>query len=201
MSPHKLFWPTETYEDVSRGRTAVADFVSEVLVPVGVCAVALLGLGWRQGSILSGRLWPVLLVVCGAVGILASLAFVGRRRGISMGIWRDLMWRGRAEIDGSPKPGTDSDDQAISGERPFAGFPGCCGTFTCGIGIGGGSRNSRARSTASGMQFVMITVWISCATSGGIWPPDDHPFTRAFASPSQRMFPSIWMRPTTASEA
>jgi len=91
MSPRKLFRQTETCEDVSRGPTAVADFVSEVLVPVGVCAVALLGLGWRQGSILSGRLWPVLLVVCGAVGILTSLAFVGRRRGISMGIWRDLM--------------------------------------------------------------------------------------------------------------
>ena len=91
MSPRKLFRQTETCEDVSRGPTAVADFVSEVLVPVGICAVALLGLAWRQGSILSLRIWPVLLVVSGAVGILASLAFVGRRRGISMGIWRDLM--------------------------------------------------------------------------------------------------------------
>jgi len=91
MSPRQLLRQTERCEDVSQGPTAVADFVSEVLVPVGVCTVALLGLGWRQGSLLSGRLWPVLWVVCGAVGILASLAFVGRRRGISMGIWRDLM--------------------------------------------------------------------------------------------------------------
>jgi len=45
----------------------------------------------RQSSTLFGRIWPVLLVVSGALGILASLAFVGRRRGISMGIWRDLM--------------------------------------------------------------------------------------------------------------
>jgi len=91
MSPRKLFRQTETCEDVSRGRTTVADFVAEVLVPVGVCAVALLLLSWRQGSSVMEWIWPVLSVVCGAVGILASLAFVGRRRGISMGIWRDLM--------------------------------------------------------------------------------------------------------------
>jgi len=91
MSPRKLFRQTERCEDVSRGPTAVADFVSEVLVAEGICAVALLLLSWRQGSTLFGRIWPVVLVVSGALGILASLAFVGCRRGISMGIWRDLM--------------------------------------------------------------------------------------------------------------
>lgn len=48
--------------------------------------------------------------------------------------------------------------QATSGDRPLTGLPGGCGTLTCGIGIGGGRRSSRARMTASGMQFVMITV-------------------------------------------
>jgi hypothetical protein len=38
-----------------------------------------------------GQIWPFVLVVSGAVGIVAFLAFVGRHRGIRLGICRDLM--------------------------------------------------------------------------------------------------------------
>ena len=59
------------------------------------------------------------------------------------------------------------------------------------IAVGATETPGRARITLSGMQFVMITVWISFATSWGIWPPEENPFTRAFASPSQAICPSI----------
>jgi hypothetical protein len=91
MPPRNLFRQTEECRDVSRGRKAVADFVSEVLVPFGVCTLALLLFSWPQNSNRMGQIWPFVLVVSGAVGIFASLAFVGRQCGIRLGIWRDLM--------------------------------------------------------------------------------------------------------------
>lgn len=90
MSTRKLFRQTEEYREVSRGRKAIADFVSEVLVPFGVCTGALLLLSWPQNSTHFGQIWPFVLLVSGAVGIVAFLAFVGRHRGIRLGIWRDL---------------------------------------------------------------------------------------------------------------
>jgi hypothetical protein len=91
MSTRKLFRQTKEYRDVSRGRKAIADFVSEVLVPFGVCTLGLLVLSWPQNSSRMGQIWPFVLVVSSAVGIVAFFAFVGRHRGMRLGIWRDLM--------------------------------------------------------------------------------------------------------------
>jgi len=67
------------------------------------------------------------------------------------------------------------------------------------MGIGGGSRRSRAIIVASGMQLFMMTVSTSDATASGIFPCPDHSRTICRASPSNTTRPSIWMRPITPS--
>src|SRR5437773_92472 len=105
-----------------------------------------------------------------------------------------LSWAKRSLLESSPGPYATSIPECFDGG-------GGAGTPTWGIGIGGGSRRSRAITTASGMHTVMIVVWTSFATSFGICPLALHWRATSRPFPSYTRDPSIRITPTTSSTA